>query len=354
MKRNTQLKETDSVVLTPDNSKQAETMMGLVGEGSGLKLTRTPAGDAFSAEGCIGHFVFRDGSTMDVTPLIPSVKTDDGSSRMLMEMLYPIFGMDTHGRSEENLFEFFVRVFTDTVSRLVARGMRSKYHLVSGNEKAFKGRIVFNEHIRQNYIHKERIYVEYENFSQNRPENRLIKATLEVLLRNTANDRNIKNIKALLLGMEDIPSSVNVDRDFEMCVMDRNMIDYVSPMLWCNVFLKGMGLGGASVGALSYALLVSTDEVFGAYVARMSSSSRADGMYQIRYDAEVLNEGGAGGVSVIIIKLKWSFYDRRRDQSVTDAELLYMTAPGYRVIPDAGGGDRLRGMAGSYLSDVLV
>ena len=252
------LKETDSVTLTPDNSKQVGAMIDLVGTEKGLKIIHTPYGDTFSVDGCVGHFVFKDGTTVDVAPLIPSVRSDDGTSRMLMEMLYSIFGMDSRAGTEENLFEFFIRVFTDTVSRLVTKGLRSKYHLVSGNEKAFKGRIVFNEHIRQNYIHKERIYVEYEDYSQNRPENRLIKTTLEVLLRKTSNGRNIKNIKALLLSMEHIPSSADLDRDFEMCVMDRNMMDYLSPMLWCNIFLKGMGLGGASRGALSYALLVPT------------------------------------------------------------------------------------------------
>ena len=132
---------------------------------------------------------------------------------------------------------------TITVNSLIRRGLRSKYHSVEGNEKSFKGRIMFNEHIRQNFIHKERIYVEYETYSQDRPENRLIKSTMEALIRRTEDGRNKKGLKTLVAEMEEIPSSDDVDRDFSRCVMDRNMVDYEGPMVWCNIFLRGMGLG---------------------------------------------------------------------------------------------------------------
>ena len=347
-----QLKEMDSVCLDEANTKQIMAMMDLL-EGYDLfRLDRTPRGENFSARGCIGLVSFRDGSHVNLIPDMSNIKSDDGSSRILMEMLYSIFGMSTKNGMVENLFEFFVRVYIDTVARLIQRGLRSKYHLVSGNEKAFKGRIVFNEHIRQNYIHKERIYVEYETYSQNRPENRLIKTTLEALSRKTTDSSNIKGLKTLILELEEIPSSPDVDRDLSMVTIDRNMIDYISPMFWSNVFLKGMGLAGASQDNLSYAMLIDIGSVLSAYVAKMSTIERTTGMYQIRYTADVRNEGDAKDTSVILIDLSWSFYDREKDMMIDDAESLYMAAPGYRVIPDAGG-DRLKSMAGSYLADVL-
>ena len=348
-----QLKETDSLYIDEACSKQFLTMMELLEGLNYLNLDRTPKGECISARNCIGLVTFRDGTYVNLIPNLTDVKSDDGSSRILMEMLYSVFGMSTKNGIAENLFEFFVRVFIDTVSRLIQRGLRSKYHLVSGNEKSFKGKIVFNEHIRQNYIHKERIYVEYETYSQNRPENRLIKTTLEALSRRTTASTNIKGLKTLIMGLEEIPSSTDVDRDLSMVVIDRNMIDYISPMLWCNIFLKGMGLAGASKDNLSYAMLMDMRSLFGAYVAKMSTIERTSGMYQIKYGADVRNEGDAKGISVIVIDLSWSFYDREKDETVTDAESLYMAAPGYRVIPVAGG-DRLKSMAGNYLSDVLI
>ena len=346
------MKEGQFMSIDSSKADQVRAMAELM-DSDVLKMSQSARGMNLRVDDHIGVLSFSDGTVIGVVPHIKPELTSEMADKVFMNMLYTVYGLSTLGGTVENLFEFFVHSFIDSVNRLINRGLRSKYHLVSGNEKSFKGRIVFNEHIRQNYIHKERIFVEYEYYSQNRPENRLIKTTLEVLSRRTTDSSNIKGLKTLILGLEEIPSSVDVEKDFSQVIIDRNMVDYISPMLWCNLFLKGMGLAGASKDNLSYAMLIRTQDLYSAYVAKMSTIERTEGMYQIRYNADVRNEGDAKGVSVIMIDLDWSFYDRQKDETVNDAEALYLSAPGYRVIPDVGG-NRLRSMAGSYLSDVLV
>ena len=348
------LTEGESMIMEQLESKQISAMAELPLCEGHLRLTDSPRGPVFTAEKCIGQINFRDGGILNLVPRIPNLRLEGDSGKILIELMYSVFGMETKREDYANLFEFCVRVFIDTVGRLLQKGLRSKYHSVEGNEKAFKGRIMFNEHIRQNFIHKERIYVEYETYSQDRPENRLIKSTLEALIRRTGDSRNKKGLKSLVAEMEEIPSSEDIDRDFGRCVSDRNMADYEGPMMWCNIFLKGMGLGGSSSGVLPYALLISTDVLFGAYVARKSSANRTDGSFLIKYRAEINTEGDATGVSVIRIDLEWNYYNREKDRTETDAEMMFMSAPGYRVIPRAEDGDRLRAMAGSYLADAMV
>ncbi len=353
MNETIQMKELESMEMDESCIKQITTMIELLGDDNFFSLDRSSRGIEMKYDGCVGLLSFKDGTMYNLTPDLKLPRSSETSSRILMEMLYSTFGMNSKSGYTANLFEFFVRVFIGTVSKLISRGLRSMYHPVSGNEKSFKGRIVFNEHIRQNYIHKERIFVEYEEYSQNRPENRLIKTTLEALSRRTTDSRNIKGLKTLLMTLEEIPTSVDVDKDLSKVNIDRNMIDYVSSMFWCYVFLKGMGLAGASEDNLSYAMLLRTRSLYSAYVAKMSSIDRTEGLYQIKYSADVKNEGGAKGTSVIVIDLEWSFYDREKDVSMRDAEELFLSAPGYRVIPSIKG-DRLKSMAGSYLSDALA
>ena len=354
MSERIQLKESQTVTLNESEAEQISAMMDLLGEDNFFKLDYSPKGKLLKADGFMGMISLLDGNVIDI---IPDMKmtggTESDSLRLLAEMYYSVFGISTKAGVVDNLFEFLVRVFITVVSKLISRGLRSKYHLVSGNEKSFKGKIVFNEHIRQNYIHKERIFVEYEYYSQNRPENRLIKATLEALSRRSTDNGNLRGLKNLVMSMEEIPSSVDVDKDFSMVMIDRNTVDYISPMLLCNIFLKGMGMAGASKDHISYALLMRTDTLYSAYVGKMSTNERTEGMYQLKYDADVRTEGGSKGVSVIMIDLDWIFYDRLKDETVRDAESLFLSAPGYRVIP-AAGGNRLRSMAESYLSDTLA
>ena len=346
------LREGQFVRIDPGQAEQVRRMSDLM-DRKIFETNRSASGTDLRIDRHIGIVAFSDGTSISVIPEIKPEMPSDVADRVFMHMLYSVFGLSTLSGTVENLFEFFIHSFIDAVNRLINRGLRSKYHLVSGNEKSFKGKIVFNEHIRQNYIHKERIFVEYEYYSQNRPENRVIKTTLEVLARKTADNRNAKGLKDLIGHMEEIPSSVNVDKDLAMTIIDRNMVDYITPMFWCNIFLKGMGLAGASRDNMPYSLMMDADSLFKAYVAKMSSMERNDGTFQLNYDVDIRREGDSKGISVIDVKLKWSFYNREKDISINDAEQLYMSTPGYRVIP-RDGKDRIRMMAGSYLADAVV
>lgn len=346
------MKEGQFIPIDSSKADQVRAMAELM-DSDVLKMSQSARGMNLRIDDHIGVLSFSDGTVIGVVPYIKPELTSEMADKVFMNMLYTVYGLSTLGGTVENLFEFFVHSFIDSVNRLINRGLRSKYHLVSGNEKSFKGRIVFNEHIRQNFIHKERIFVEYEYYSQNRPENRVIKATLEALSRKTTDNHNAKRLKDLIGHMEEIPSSVDVDKDLAMTIIDRNMVDYITPMFWCNIFLKGMGISGVSKDNMPYSLLIDTDSLFEAYVAKKASMERDDGTFQLNYDVDIRKDDDSKGVAVIDVKLGWSFYNRDKDVRIENAEQLYMSSPGYRVIPRYGK-DRIRMMAGSYLADMAV
>lgn len=264
----------------------------------------------------IGHYGFRDGTEIDIIPDMPDESV--ASERTLMRMMYTIFNMK--GSSDGmNLFEFFIKVFVREVNLLLRKGMRSAYTQVQGNETVFKGRLMVSENIRENLVHKERVYVEYELFTPDRPENRVIKSTLEVLVKRSCDDRNLRDIKVLLSGLEDIPSSPDIPRDLSACRIDRNMADYVSPLMWCSVF------AGGNNG--SFALLMDSSKVMETYVAKRSSVNR-DGSFSTRCGIRTIHDS----VSISLIDLIWG-YRLPNGTIVTDAEKLYRSANGFAVIP---------------------
>lgn len=291
-----------------------------------LKVMFELNADAFSLEECvdgikmrprmIGHFGFRDGTEMDVVPRVPN--DAETSERTLTKMMYTIFNMK--GSAEGmNLFEFFIKVFLGEVNSLLRKGMRSAYTRVQGNENVFKGRLMVSENIRENLVHKERVYVEYGLFTPDRPENRVIKSTLEYLVKRSCDDRNLRDIKVLLSGLDDIPSSSDVYRDLSACIIDRNMADYVSPLMWCSVF------AGSSKG--SFALLIDPEQVFEAFVAKVSVRGKA-GSFSVRNMIHTISDD----VSISSIELKWAF--RTEDgREVHDADSLFRSAIGYAIIP---------------------
>ena len=282
---------------------------------SGLDMTEIPDGIRVKPRS-IGHYHFRDGTKIDVTPAMPDESLV--SEKTLMKMMYTIFNMK-ESSDTINLFEFFVKVFVKEVGLLMRKGMRSAYTQIQGNENVFKGRLLVSENIRENLVHKERIYVEYELFTQDRPENRVIKSTLEVLLKRSCDDRNLRDIKVLLSGLEEIPSSSDVQRDLAACRIDRNMSDYVSPLMWCSIFI------GDNRG--SFALIMDSNNVLDAFVAKRSSHGR-DGSFSTRCTIKTIRED----VSISLVKIDWS-YRSSDGYIITDSEKMYRSAYGYSVIP---------------------
>ena len=306
--------ETVRLDLPGDTIGQIRAMEGLYPDA--FVLDERPDGIRFTPV-MIGHYGFRDGTEIDIVPRMPDESV--ASERTLMRMMYTIFNMK--GSSDGmNLFEFFVKVFVREVNTLLRKGMRSAYTQVQGNETVFKGRLMVSDNIRENLVHKERVYVEYELFTPDRPENRVIKSTLEVLVKRSCDDRNLRDIKVLLSGLEDIPSSPDIQRDLSACRIDRNMADYVSPLMWCSVF------AGGNNG--SFALLMDPEQVFDAFVARCSVRGK-DGSFSVRNIIRTLSDE----VSISLITLKWVF--RRTDgMEISDSYRLFRSASGYAIFPE--------------------
>lgn len=70
--------------------------------------------------------------------------------------------------------------------------------------------------------------MEYDAFTTNRPENRLLKATLQYLYKHSVSSKNRNDIKILLNSFAEVEASVDYKSDFTKYVPDRNMKDYTS------------------------------------------------------------------------------------------------------------------------------
>ena len=157
-------------------------------------------------------------------------------------------------------------MFVDEVFTLVKRGLKATYTVHADDEKFFKEDGVFC-HIKHNLVHKERFFVEYDIFSPNRPENRLIKSTIRFLQQKTTSARNKKDLSMLITSFDGIDYSSNYDSDFSLYIKNRNISEYDTAMRWCKVFLLNKSFTAFSGSEVAYALLFPMEQVFESYVA---------------------------------------------------------------------------------------
>ena len=241
---------------------------------------RKGVGKIITAKNYVGIITMNDGTTIEILPKICSAIEDDANAsrtkKLLIDMLRtlrdtPYKALQTTNVNIEkmNIFEIFIRMFLDEVFFIVKRGLKCSYETIEENAPFFRGKMKFSQQIRHNYIHKERSYVEYDAFTVNRPENQLIKATLEYLNRHSTSSRNKNDLKTLLTAFSEVESSIDHKGDFAKYVPDRNSKDYATALLWARVFLMGKSFTSFAGSEVALALLFPMETLFESYIASL-------------------------------------------------------------------------------------
>ena len=246
-------------------------------------------GKVISAKNYVGIIQLNDGTTIEILPKIFSAVEDDDTGtrtkRLVLDMLKtlrnsPYTSLQTSSVNIEkmNIFEVFIRMFVDEVFFIVKRGLKCSYETIAENVPFFKGKMKFSHQIKYNHTHKERCFVEYDSFNTNRPENRLIKATLLYLYKRSASSKNRTDIKTLLSYFSDVTASEDYQHDFSKFVPERNMKDYSTALLWSRVFLLGKSFTSFAGSEVALALLFPMETLFESYIATLLKKklNRAD------------------------------------------------------------------------------
>ena len=235
-------------------------------------------GKVVSIRNYVGLIQVAKGLQIQVLPKIcfPSNKDNENeeTKRVFIKMIKSMKDFPSKVFSDTNLkikkmslYEIFISMYIQEVRQLVKRGIKSAYISDEDNQNFLKGKLLINHHIKKNIVHKQRFYVAYDEFHPNRPENKLIKATLLKLLHVTQSYKNTKDIKQLLVAFEMVEPSINYNNDFFRVKIDRNTKNYEMIIQWSKVFLLNKSFATFSGENLSKSLLFPMEKVFESYVA---------------------------------------------------------------------------------------
>lgn len=232
-------------------------------------------GKVITAKNYVGVIALDDGTIIEILPKICGEDDTEKVKKLLIRILKSLQNSPFKSMQSTNLdvaklpvFEIFIRMFITETFAVVKRGLKSGYETVEDNLTVCKGKIDFSNQIRHNLVHKEKFYVRYDEFNNNRPENKLVKSTLKYLYRFSSSSKNKADLKTLLNVFENVDESVNYDADFAKCSNDRNSKYYNTLLMWCKVFLKGKSFTSFAGSEVAYALLFPMETVFESYVAQ--------------------------------------------------------------------------------------
>lgn len=236
-------------------------------------------GDVVIIKNYVGLIQMNNGYQVQVLPKISFDSGEDAGNketkRIFLKMLksmkdFPckVFNDASIKVDRMNLYEIFINMYLQEVRQLVKRGIKTAYVGHEDNLIFCKGKLLTSQHIKTNMSHKERFYVAYDEFNPNRPENKLVKATLIKLQKQTASAENSKEIRHLLTAFEIVEPSTNYTKDFSQVIIDRNTKDYEMLMQWSKVFLMNYSFTTFSGRNTSRALLFPMESVYESFIAQ--------------------------------------------------------------------------------------
>ena len=238
-----------------------------------LKITtKNGFGKVLQAQNYVGVIQTKDGTTIEILPKIKNATTEK-SKDILIKMLKTLKNSPFKNLSVANLksskiplFEIFISMFLEELTVLVRNGIKSDYISKEENLKFLKGKLKISEQIKYNTIHKERFFVQYEEFTCNRVENRIIKTTLQFLYNKSKLNKNQQRIREFLFVFDEIEISHNIKKDFSKIKLNRQMKDYEQVLLWCKTFLFENSFSPYKGNDIASALLFDMNLLFESFV----------------------------------------------------------------------------------------
>ncbi len=291
--------------------------------------------------------------SIEILPKIYGVEIDLGSSRhALVKMLSKArrlklrrAGMAGIALQKHNLLDIFILHFCDQLNAEMMQGMIRRYIERKENLNVLRGRLRFEQHIKQNMAHHERLFCEFHELSEDNDHNQILKYVLKLLLKMAIGPRVRLQVAALLMHFGPISDKTVKTNSLDSLSFDRSIARYQPIFEQCKWFLEGVYPDILSGKETFVSLLFDMNQLFEAYVgAELRIKARSEGLRMIeqgpqRHIARRMDTDGhvfrmkpdfsfmRGNDQVAIADAKWKLLDdEEKKLGISQADLYQMNS----------------------------
>ncbi|GHF97397.1 McrC family protein [Thalassotalea marina] len=339
-----------------------------------LRLKQIDSCEVLQVQNYAGVIFTPDGTQIEVLPKIAkklaSEKAEDasrGSLLMMLKALKQFRHLQTHNanlaKNKIPLLEVFISQFLTSVNTLIKRGLRSDYVRCEDNVSFLKGKLLVGKQVQHNFVNKHKFYVEYEEYLQDRPVNRLIHSALKKVANYSRSANNQKFIQELSFAFADIPMSANIKNDFASIKLDRGMSYYETPLAWAKLILEGFSPLTMQGKSSAFSLLFPMEAVFESYVASIlhkelpesySLKTQASSEYLVKHQQKGQDKnlfqlkpdlllrhtaGNHKNKNVCVLDTKWKLINQKDEGNkygLSQADFYQMFAYGHKYLNGSG------------------
>lgn len=233
-------------------------------------------GFSIQATSYVGIARVSDDTQIEVLPKLDLEEDDNNARAIILKMLAAVYQLQLEPQTlpavleneKVTLLECLIPPFLKEVEKLLRIGLRAQYLRVQENEPFLRGKLLIAENMRLNSINHARFYCEYDIFNQNRPENRLLHSTLEMLYRYCQLVSNKQRCYRLLQEFAHIPLCQDARTDLSSWDESYDNRHYKPLFGWCHMLL-GLNPSLKTGKAQYFSLLFPMEKLFESYVTHI-------------------------------------------------------------------------------------
>ena len=305
-------------------------------------LQFTGNGRYLQAKSYVGTIQTTSGFILEILPKTVKDNDVEKSKQIFMKLLHLLYKLPNYKNIDSanfeliknlEIFEIFIFMFLEEVGIIIKKGIKSDYVGQEDNLFYLKGKLLINEQIKRNTVHKERFYVQYDDYNQNRAENRLIKSTLKLLSNISRDFENQRKIRQYMQHLNWIDLSLNIDKDFSMVKTGRGMEHYKNALIWSKVFLKKESFSSFSGDTIAFAILYPMEKLFECFIewwlekrySHLQIEAQNGGvdfvkkLFTVRPDFLIKKDNQA----ICVADAKWKLIEKDNDFSQSDFYQLF-------------------------------
>lgn len=168
------------------------------------------------------------------------------------------------------LLEIYASVFLDELEKLLSLGLGRNYEKIEAKETYIKGKILITENIHQNLLKQHSLYVSYDDFRHDIPQNRILKTCLHRLKNHSFSNPTSQRIWQNLAVFDEISLSANLPQDFTRSrLVSPHFERYEQLLQWAWVFLNEQSFMPFSGNYAQISLLFPMEVLFENYVGKL-------------------------------------------------------------------------------------
>ena len=190
-----------------------------------------------------------------------------------------------------DLLEIYIRLFAERLVQELRCGVIRRYKNRVGNLNLLKGKLLVGHNSRVNAAHDERFFCRYEEFTEDNPYNRILKAAVRILIRVCRSTQSMQLLKIGLITLDDVEDVRSRAEDVDRLAIDRTVQRYRLLLVMARVFLAGRTHDLTAGGAEQLSLIFDMNKLFEevVFVSLRRGLARETGDYQVRAQGPARN-----------------------------------------------------------------